>query len=410
MVLYSKLHRVIRLVTLFAILGAVAGLAAGAYGWVRHNLEVTLPQPAGPYPVGRVAFDWVDLTRPELLAPDAAGPRELVVWAWYPAAPAVEPGAAAPYLPDRWRQAVERSRGIASALLVQNLARVRDHATADAAPAAAGGPYPVIVMQPGLGPIAPDYTTLAEDLASRGYVVVASTPTYSSNVVVFPDGRVAERTDAGTVADSAPPAEAKTVLDRLVGVWAADNRFVMDQLQKVNAADPSGRFTGRLDLNAIGVMGHSFGGASAAQTCHLDARCRAGVDLDGFPYGDVIQAGLHRPFLFMWSVPPSWQTPAQRAAAQQAGRDMSTLLGHSTGPIYQLTLVGARHFNFSDYAVLYEPLLKPMQMLGSIDGRRGLQITTDYVAAFFDQYLRGRPAALLGGPAPNYPEVRFGAP
>jgi predicted dienelactone hydrolase len=400
------LRRVLRILPLLGVLFAVVIAAAAAYGWFRHDRGLVLPKPAGPYAVGRVAFDWIDPTRPELFGKNPYDRRELMVWVWYPAPPGSFAGQAAPYLPDNWRQAVERSRGIASALLVQNLAMVRGHAEADAPLAAAAHPYPVIVMQPGLGPIASDYTTLAEDLASRGYVVVASTPTYSANVVVFPDGRVVERSNTGTVPDSASPAEAKTMLDRLIGVWTADNSFVMDQMQKLNAADPAARFTGKLGLKAIGVMGHSFGGASAAQTCRLDVRCQAGVNLDGSPYGDVIQTGLRPPFLFMWSVPAF----SQRAGQQQAVQDMGTLISHSTGRMYQLTIQGMRHFNFSDYAVLYEPVLKPMQMLGSIDGRRGLQITTDYVAAFFDQYLKGTPAALLTGPSPEYPEVRFTAP
>ena len=397
------LRRAIRILALLLILTTVAMLAAAAFGWFRHNQEVTLPQPAGPYAIGRVVFDWVDPTRPELFGPDPGAHRELVVWAWYPAAAGSSAGQVATYLPANWRQAVERSRGIASALVVQNLAAVRAHAVADAP--IASGPFPVIIMQPGLGPIASDYTTLAEDMASRGYAVVASTPTYSANVVVFPDGRVVEGTDAATVSDSASPSEAKTTLDRLVNVWASDNRFLMDQLQKLNAADPSGRFTGKLDLNAIGVVGHSFGGASAAETCRLDARCKAGANLDGSPYGDVIRAGLRQPFLFMWSEPAFPQREGQRQAVQ----DMQTLVSHSTGKLYQLTIQGMRHFNFSDYAVLYEPVLKPMQMLGAIDGRRGLQITTTYVAAFFDQNLRGTPQTLLDGPSPDYPEVQFTA-
>ena len=395
-------RRVLRILTLAAALFMVAVVAAAVYGWFRHNQEVTLPEPAGPYAVGRVAFDWIDSTRPELFGKNPSERRELVVWAWYPALPGSSAGPAAPYLPDNWRQA--RSQGVASALLIQNLATVRGHARADAPLAAGAHPYPVIVMQPGLGPIAGDYTTLAEDLASRGYVVVASTPTYSANVVAFPDGRVVEGSAAATVPDSASPEEAKVMLDRLIGVWAADNRFLMDQLEKLNADDPAGRFTGQLDLTAIGVMGHSFGGASAAQTCRLDARCQAGVDLDGTPYGDVVETGLRRPFLFMWSIPGL----LERAGDQQRIEDMRTLVSHTTAKTYQLTIRGMHHLNFSDYAVLYEPILRPMQMLGSIEGRRGLKITTDYVAAFFDQYLRGAPSALLAGPAPDYPEVQFG--
>ena len=43
---------------------------------------------------------------------------------------------------------------------------------ADAPLAAGGAPHPVLVFAPGLGLAASDYTTIAEDLASHGYIVV----------------------------------------------------------------------------------------------------------------------------------------------------------------------------------------------------------------------------------------------
>jgi len=258
-------------------------------------------------------------------------------------------------------------------------------------------------MQPGLGPIATDYTTLAEDLASHGYVVVASTPTYSASVVVFPDGRVARSSASGTIADDAAPDAAKIILDRLLTVWAGDNVFITNQLEKLNRAGPSGRFTGKLDLQAIGVWGHSFGGASAAQTCRLDNRCKAGADLDGTLYGDVVRVGLHQPFMFIWSEPKD-QTDTRW---QQSMRDAQQLYDRLRNGGYQLTIRGTAHFNFSDYAVLYEPIVKLIGGLGPIDGQRGLQITSDYLNAFFAKYLKGADSPLLTGPSPEYPEVQF---
>ena len=35
----------------------------------------------------------------------------------------------------------------------------------------------------------------------------------------------------------------------------------------------------RLDTARVGVFGHSFGGAAAAEACRRDRRCRAGMDL-----------------------------------------------------------------------------------------------------------------------------------
>jgi predicted dienelactone hydrolase len=188
--------------------------------------------------------------------PERALKRTLTVWIWYPAVPT--PGTApAPYLPAAWVQARQPVVSVGT-FLMQNLSRVQPHAWADASLAADPAPAPVLVMQPGLGPLITDYTTLAEALASQGYVVVGSNPTYSASVGVFQDGRRVFGTPAGNVPDNASPAEAKSILNRLITVWAADDRFILDQLERLNAADPASRFTGRLDLQAVGLLSHSL--------------------------------------------------------------------------------------------------------------------------------------------------------
>ena len=286
---------------------------------------------------------------------------------------------------------------------MQNLGSIRVHAVANAPVAPTHPAYPVLVFEPGLGPIATDYTTLAENLASQGYIVAACTPTYSASVVVFPDGRVAWGTREGNVPDTASVEASNEILNRLINVWAADDMFVLNQLEKLNQADPSGKFAGRLDLHSVGVLGHSFGGCAAAQVCRLDSRFKAGADIDGYPRGDVIQAGVSQPFMFIWSdhpVPPD-------AEWQQAERNTRAIYDQLNHGGYQITIHGARHFNFTDNGVFYSPFLKMENALGPIDGRRALMITSNYLQAFFDRYLKGAGDPLLKGPAPGYPEAQF---
>lgn len=192
----------------------------------------------------------------------------------------------------------------------------------------------------------------------------------------------------------------------MIAIWAADASFALDQLAQLNAASPPRRFAGRLDLGAVGIIGHSFGGATAAQVCATDRRCRVGVDLDGYPYGTVIGTGLARPFLIIWSEPED----TADAGWQQALADTRTLVTASTGGLQQLTIQGARHFNFTDLGVLYNPLLRAQGAFGSIDGRRALAITAAYTRAFLDRTLLGADEPLLAGPTAAYPEVRFGPP
>lgn len=366
----------------------VAIVALSLFGQAQRSALVTLPAPTGPYAVGRALYDWIDPSRAETFAPKPGVHRELIVWVWYPATPL--PGAhTAPYLPAKWAQVVDDDW--ARSGLTQRVSSIRTHSFADAPLSSAQASYPVLIMQPGMGRIPADYSVLAESLASHGYVVVGITPTYSASTVVFPDGRVVH---------TAPTATDEGDLNQVVSVWAADVHFVLGQLDHLTTTLQN-RWTGRLDLSQLGFFGHSFGGASAAEACRLEARCKAALDIDGTPYGAVVRTGLRQPFMFLLS------EPVQQQSASSGDRDMRTLYQHLKGPGYMATIRGARHDNFLDLAVCFAPVLKIAGGLGSIDGRRGLAITNAYIQAFFDTALGQGNTHLLDGPSTAYPEVQF---
>jgi pimeloyl-ACP methyl ester carboxylesterase len=162
---------------------------------------------------------------------------------------------------------------------------------------------------------------LAEDLASHGYVVVGSDSPYTTPGVAS-DNRIALRTAA-----SHPPETARANSELapgrrqhlpVVDAWVKDNRFIVDRLEQLDERDPSGRFAGLLDLGAVGAVGHSIGGAAALQFCHEDPRCRAGVDLDGAPLGDVVIGGIAKPFLFLFTDRPFLDAPERRSCPTSA--------------------------------------------------------------------------------------------
>lgn len=370
--------------------------AAVIYISIQRSADVILPAPSGKYLVGRQITTWTDASRAETLG-GTGGPRKLSVWMWYPAAHAEE-GMSAPYMPPDWAQAREADRGVGS-LFLQSTSSILTHSV-EGDPMEANGPYPVLIFEPGLGPLAPEYTTLAEDLASQGYVVIGLNPTYSASLTVI-DGQVIPRSDAGTILDDMTPEQAQAQGDKLVAIWAADDRFAIDQLAQLNV-DPAGLFQGMLDMEHIGIWGHSLGGASALEACHLDVRCDAAADLDGTPFGTAITEGLDKPALFVWSEVEDRSDPM----IVKADRDVAAIW--ATLPEgYQVTIKGARHFNFSDFALGFNPLGGPLGVLGPIDPARGLRISADYLEAFFGMTLKGQDSSLLQGSSTAYPEVEF---
>lgn len=170
---------------------AVLALLVGALLatlWLEHRMEVTLPTPTGPFAVSRTTYVWCDAMHADSFAPQPGTKRELLAWIWYPAVARQSPPTVEDYLPAPLRTATERGRVALINLLTRDLSRVRVHSIRDSDVSPQQRSYPVVVMMGSLG-----FTTLAEDLASHGYVVVSVEAPYRSGLVVFPDGRVIGR-------------------------------------------------------------------------------------------------------------------------------------------------------------------------------------------------------------------------
>lgn len=366
---------------------------------VRRAQPLTLPAPDGPYRVGRTELTLTDKSRVDPLAPRPGTPRQLSVWLWYPAS-RIAINTRAPYAPGAWEGL--HLDGVPG-FFEGRFDVVRAHTLVDAP--VAEGSFPVVVLEPGMGFAAPQYSALAEGLASHGYLVAGVTPTYSANVTVLASGPV-RSTRAGNPPDLGEgSSQAVAEAGRLVDLWAADARFVA---ASVAALDRTGQFADRVAKDRTTYVGHSFGGAASLQACYTDKHCVAAADLDGIPYGSVVRSGLRAPMLLMGSEESCLVGTCRADSADDRAHVAASrsLLAASTGPVRCYTIRGARHLNFSDYGALY--LARPVRSemaLGEIDGARALRIQQDYLAAFLDQSTRRRPQPLLDDRPQRYPEV-----
>jgi len=377
--------------------------------WREHKTAITLPTPTGHFAVGRTTYAWVNNDESDELAPSGGAKREVLVWMWYPSAAATT-STHAEYLPAPWRKALEENSGVLmSQLLTRDLALVRTHSTSRPDVSPEQRSYPVVILRAGGGALTTDFTTLAEDLASHGYIVVGFDAPYRTFVVVLSDNRVVTRPPTNDP-ENLPADQSNGLINRLLPMWTSDTAFVVSQLEQLNAADPSGKFTGRLDIERLGMFGHSFGGATALQFCHDDRRCKAGIDLDGAPYGNVVQEGLKQPFLFILSDHGREQADP---ASRQIQADFKSIYNRLPSGRLFITIRGANHFSFSDQMLVKSRYVIGMMHLlgvGALEGRRGLAITAEHVRAFFDVYLKDAPAVSLKKASQLYPEVQVIAP
>ena len=406
-------RRILKYASVIATLG-VFGLGVLLIAlWLDHGNETTLPVPTGPFAVGRAIYDWTDDAKFDTLAPVPGIRRELLVWIWYPSATAPQAARTDDYLSGPLRTEIERVRGsLDNRFLTRDLSRVHAHSVRDSVVSPAQPAYPVAIMRAGASALVVEYSTLAEDLASHGYVVVGFDAPYRTSAVVFPDGRTMSRTPRNNpeLCEEQPMAQQAGCVNELLEAWTGDIAFALDRLEQLNggldSGGPSGKFTGRLDMTRVGVFGHSFGGATAAQFCHEDSRCKAGIDVDGQPFGSVIQAGLRQPFLFLLSDHGNSSDPETRQIQANIQSIYDSLPPDGR---LRIAIRGANHFFFSDDGALLKNhfVLDVLRMVGivGIEGRRQLAVTAYCVRSFFDRYLKRDSRAPLGIPSPHYPEI-----
>ncbi|MFB6616023.1 alpha/beta hydrolase family protein [Streptomyces sp. NPDC056367] len=368
-----------------AAAGTAAAAEAPAAATESRRGAPELPRPTGRFAVGQDTLHLVDRSRTDPWA--RSGPRELMVTMRYPARR--DTGSTARYLTHEEARLLLADRGLDGVIPAGTLAGIVTHSRSGARPVA--GKYPLVVLSPGFTVHRSTLTALAEELASRGYVVASVDHAYESVGTAFPGGRVleclaCERTEAGT------PMQA--VSDNR----ARDVSFLLDRL---TGRDPAWRHSGLIDGNRIAMAGHSIGGAAAAAAMATDPRIRAGIDLDGGLATPVPAAGLGgRPFLLVGAdgrAPggnPSWD------------RDWPLLDGWKRW----ITFTGSGHFTFSDFPAIGEGLGLPADPGAPLPGTRSVELTRRYVAAFLDLHLRGTPQPLLDGPSADAPEVRFHTP
>lgn len=396
--MYLSKHLLPRiLISLLVCLGGLVPAAAQDFG-------MTLPKPSGS-PVGYRLYAAVDGARQEIFTDEPDDLRAFPLAIYYPAAPAAD-ATPAPYTTDVESAAYETELVIPQVVFNS----IDGHLYVDAPLAPEKSPYPVLLFSPGLGSPIRFYTTLLAELASQGYIVVAVDHPYSQTVSLFPDGTVVTANPAGS---SMLTGEAR---DAILSVWIDDMQYALEYLGELNEADPV--LAGAFNLEFVGALGHSFGGAAAANLSLVEDRVAASINMDGSVFGDAGQ-GVSKPFMVMLSGPVEFTDEelagvglTRQAFEAEVAKHVNSIdkaLSTSEAP-YHLVIDGTLHATYSIDVALLRHLLPEYitpELVGAIDGARANEILAAYTVAFFDTYLLGDRSLLLDGASADYPEVEF---
>ncbi|KGE71749.1 alpha/beta hydrolase [Spirochaeta lutea] len=379
-----------------------------------------MPEPTGPHEVGTLVFEVTDSNRREPYGSAPQGLRRIRVQAWYPAA-GVSGYPRAAWLEDGpvVAPAVSRSMEFPEFLLGY-AALARSNAFWNApvleSPEDGASGLPLVIISHGWTGFKNLHGDIAEDIASRGGVVMALDHSFASAGTVFDDGQrvlldpeiLPERGEP----DFIPAArrliytfseDIRLLLDVLVAetgggdrpspgvVRVSDGSLPVPPPPRQNRGEPApgeipvqvfDELLEALDLSRVGLIGHSTGAGAVVQTALEDSRFRGIVGLDPWVEpldADFLRQGLSVPALIFRS--QSWQGHPNDA-------HLEVLASHAQSPLGLFQIRGSTHNDFT-MAYMFGPVGRMLGMLGPVGATTMQSVLRESVSGFFDALCRG---------------------
>lgn len=361
-------------------------------------------QPAqGPFAIGVTTIS-VSVSRPPDVGPEQASARsELnaapLVRLWYPAAAPRQP----------------RIETLVRQRIADRLRAIPTMPAAPDAPVARNATkFPVVIYFDGWPEDKIQNIALIRELVSRGFAVAAvQYPARLPGTSDASDAQLRAELAREMVEYSSDAAFQRSVQlnHSRARTHARDAIAVLDALTVLDAHSGN-PFAQRLDTQRAGTLGFSFGGAVAAEASRLDPRIKAVINMDGRHWGDALEQGVERPYMFICeelTMPTAADltsaNPMIRYEAQLDQVDYSRLAANlqARGGV-RVTIADMAHMNFTDF-----PLRSPLRRLslgGKVDARRAQQIVQTYVIEFFSRYLASALRPALDSPWPQFPQVQ----
>ena len=234
-----------------------------------------LTAPEGKYSVGTTVFDVTDTSRIEAYVDAPDTPRKFLFQVWYPAT-IDEPSNKAPWL----FRGNAVTKGLAQlgnlpSFALNQLALVPSYAYFDAPISDALETYPIILLSHGWSSSRLLHANMAESLASNGYIVIGIEHTYGSVATAFTDGSVAYFSEKTLPSTDYAQAFLENG-NKLIKTFAGDISYVLNQLEAYNMGKSGPEvLKGHLDLDKIGLLGHSTGGGAAVFVGIKDERIKS---------------------------------------------------------------------------------------------------------------------------------------
>lgn len=378
--------------------------------------QALLPKPTGPHQVGLTIAELIDYKRTQPFIQDVE-PVKLMISVFYPVTGKHHSVKAAYFPPETALvEDIELSElfGLAAPNgTFEKLAlQLVSADPAQKSKSSNSCEFPLVIFMPGQGTTRLFYSHIASNIASLGYVVVTIDAPYDVDIVQYTDCTVANVNF--TLWGITDQVIALEVANAAIQTRVEDVSFVLDSLSNATFANsliPNLPSSG-LNTTHVAMVGHSLGGVTAYTMLGANDRIIGGLNMDGDIFGPGVPAGTTKPFMLMGQAGHTRNNtdddPESPTTWQQAWANL-------TGWKRDIVISGTGHYDFSDYPTVFEALeIFPSNAtvmtnlgLGTMKGKRALEIVTKYVGAFLAFVVHGKKSKLLDGPVKEFPEVMF---
>ena len=338
-----------------------------------------LRKPVGPYAVGTMSYDLTDESRTELYGDRKGESRKIRIQLWYPTnddalgevAPWIEDGTIVP------RGLMKRFN--APFFVYDHITLIDSNSTTDAPLRDDIQSMPVVIISHGWTGFRNLHTDLGEMFASMGYLAISIDHTYGSVGLVFDDGETAPL-DSMALPQRGDDDSFSEYAGNLVGTYSGDTGTVINHLAYLDAF--SDIFKGHINMDLIGVIGHSTGGGGVVKQAIENPMIDAVVGLDPWvePIGEeMLTSGMSQPALFFRS--STW--------ADGINDDYIRILyGSDSSHISSYEISGSKH---QDFSMLYQmgPVPRLIRISGDTKGYLSADIQQKFIANFMNYILLG---------------------
>ncbi|MDR3646630.1 MAG: hypothetical protein P4L22_03755 [Candidatus Babeliales bacterium] len=329
------------------------------------------PVPSGQYAVGTKLFHLTDQARNESRL--ESGKREINIKCYYPSNNIENKTKLYPYYPEQLKSNKQSyAKTIPLPAFVYNclLDNIYSHSEPNAPISNTREQYPIIIFLPGISSESM-YESYLEDVASNGYIVVAIEPTFDT-VINLAGKTIGIDEGLKKAVKNNNRDEIYKYRKNAHKVWIEDINFAIEQLKKFEN-DPASIFYKKLDLNNIGFLGHSHGGAVVTEFCDKNSICKAGINMDGWTKTANESKEYKSNLMFLLN---------------EEGYDfIDEIYKNHNQQATLIKIPGSQHGAFSDGVLLKEPLHTIFKVTTK-NPEEVRKVILNHVITFFDKWLK----------------------